>query len=117
MNLCILSGRVGQDPRISEVNDTTVANMSIAVQHDFKKDDEGNYLTMWFKAAAWGKTAEFAQKFVKKGCKVLIHGEIQKPDSYESDHGTRVNNSVRVNRLELLTWPDDKKKTDEEVPF
>ena len=112
MNICILSGRIGKDPQINTVgDDNLVANMSLAVSHDFKKDDQGNYLTTWFRLSAWGKTAEFAQKHVRRGCKVLIHGEILKPDSYDSEYGTR------VNKLEMITWPEDEDKAAKEVPF
>lgn len=120
MNLCTLSGIIGQDPKINTVSEVLVANFSLAVKHDFKKDDKGNYLTLWFKCNAWNKTAEFCEKHLKKGCKVLVQGEIQAPDSYETDYGTRINSNIRVNKLEMITWPDDdktKKQEDDDVPF
>lgn len=117
MNTCILSGRVGKDPRVNTAGEYLVANFSLAVNHSFKKDEDGNYLTTWFSLQAWGKTAEFVEKHVKKGCKILVNGEILKPDSYDTEYGTRINCNIRVNNLEMLTWPDEKKEEKDEVPF
>ena len=82
---CIL-GAVGQDPKISLLNDgKEVASFSIATS-DKWKDKEGNKQerTEWHKIVVFGGVVNVVKNYVKKGSKLYIEGKIQ-TRNYEKD--------------------------------
>ena len=77
MNKVIVSGRPTKDPEIRQAGETKVARYTLAV--DGRKDS-----TYFISVVCFGKQAEFAEKYVRKGVKYLITGHIQ-TGSYEKD--------------------------------
>lgn len=74
-------GNVGKDPEVKSTKAGDVAKFSVGVST--RKDAE----TQWFQVAAWGKTADVAMRFVKRGGSVLISGSL-KQSSYQAKDGT-----------------------------
>lgn len=76
MNKVILIGRFVRDPEIRyATNDRCCANFSIAVDRKYKQ--EGQQDADFPRVIAWGKTAEFIEKYFKQGMKIVIEGRIQ----------------------------------------
>lgn len=76
MNKVILIGRFVRDPEIRyTTNDRCCANFSIAVDRKYKQ--EGQQDADFPRVIAWGKTAEFIEKYFRQGMKILIEGRIQ----------------------------------------
>ena len=88
MNRAILCGRTTKEPVISATGNTTVAKFTLAVDRRFK-DADGNYQTDFINCVCFGKSAEFAEKYVKKGIKMLVTGRIQ-TGSYTNKDGQKV---------------------------
>ena len=86
MNKVILMGRLTRDPEMRE-GSTPVTRYSLAVDRRFSRNDENN--TDFINIVAFGKGAEFAQKYFKKGTKVLVTGRIQ-TGSYTNKDGQKV---------------------------
>lgn len=111
MNKVIMMGRLTQDPNVnyagSGESQTTVANFSIAV--DRKKVREGDPTADFFKCTSFGKQAEFVEKYLKKGTKILVTGHIQN-DNYTNKDGNQVY-SVKI-ITEELEFAESKKNTD-----
>lgn len=87
MNKVIMTGRLTRDPEIRYTQEQKpVARFSIAVERRFKKqgDTEADFLD----CAAFGKQAEFSEKWLKKGTKVEISGRVQ-VDSFTKKDGTK----------------------------
>ena len=85
MNKIILMGRLTRDPEVrygQGANATAVSRFSIAVDRRFKR--EGQPETDFFNCTTFGKQAEFVEKYLKKGTKVLVTGSLQN-DNYEKD--------------------------------
>ena len=77
MNLAILHGFVGNDPKIRTTESgKKVTSFSIATQ-SFRKDASGNKSTDWHNLIFWEKLAELCEKHVRKGSELIVHGEIQ----------------------------------------
>ena len=75
MNSIHVMGRLTKDPEITSAqNGTTIARYSVAVDRKFAK--EGQQKTDFFPCVSFGKQAEFVDKYVKKGTKVVISGEM-----------------------------------------
>ena len=76
MNKVILIGRFVRDPEIRyTTNDRCCANFSIAVDRKYKQ--EGQQDADFPRVIAWGKTAEFIEKYFRQGMKIVIEGQIQ----------------------------------------
>lgn len=90
MNKVIMMGRLTKDPEIrysQGQNATAVASMSIAVDRRFKREGEPD--ADFFNCTAFGKQAEFVEKYLKKGVKIVICGRIQN-DNYTNKEGQKV---------------------------
>ena len=86
MNKVILMGRLTRDPEVRYSNDLAVATFSIAVDRRFKK--EGQPEADFFDCTAFRKTAEFIEKYLHKGTKVVLDGELQN-DNYTNKNYER----------------------------
>jgi single-strand DNA-binding protein len=90
MNKLILIGRLTGAPEVRYgSNDKAVANFSLAVNRRFKRDGEPN--ADFFNCVAFGKNAEFAEKYLTKGMKIVIEGEIHNND-YTNKDGVKIHN-------------------------
>lgn len=84
MNKVQLVGRLTKDVELKRTqNQTTYCNFTIAVDRRFK-DANGNRQADFINCVAWQKTAEFIQKYFKRGNRIGIVGAIQ-TRSYEKD--------------------------------
>lgn len=90
MNKVILMGRLTRDPEIrysTGENATAIARYSLAVDRRFKRDGEPT--ADFINCVAFGKTAEFAEKYFRQGIKIAIVGRIQ-TGSYTNKDGVKV---------------------------
>ena len=89
MNKVIMMGRLCADPevRYGGANNTAVANFRIAVDRRFKRDGEQD--ADFFLITALGKQGEFAEKYLRKGTKILMEGEIRN-NNYTNKDGVMV---------------------------
>lgn len=90
MNKTILMGNLTRDPEIryTQGNNTmAIARFSIAVNRRFPR--EGEQDTDFFSCTAFGKQAEFVEKYFKQGSRMLLTGRIQN-DNYTNKNGERV---------------------------
>ena len=91
MNKVILMGRLTRDPNISTANGetmTTVARFTLAVDRRFSKK-EGEQSADFIGCVAFGRQAEFAEKYLRQGTKIAISGRIQ-TGSYTNRDGQKV---------------------------
>lgn len=86
-NKVFLMGRLCKDPEMRD-GETKVARYSLAVDRKYSKGEDKQ--TDFINIVAFGKSAEFAEKYFKKGMKVLITGRIQ-TGSYTNKDGQKVN--------------------------
>lgn len=88
MNKVILTGRLTKDPEISSsAAGTTFARFSIAVPRKYKKEGEPD--TDFFNCSTFGKTAEFVERYFKKGNKIEVSGRLENND-YTNKQGQKV---------------------------
>ena len=95
MNKVILMGRLTRDPEVrysQGANQIAVGRFSIAVDRRFKR--EGEPEADFFNCTTFGKQAEFVERYLRKGTKIVVVGRIQN-DNYTNKEGQTVY-SVRV---------------------
>ena len=90
MNKTVLMGRLTADPQVRYSqgdNATAVARYTLAVNRKFKKDGEST--ADFIPCVVFGRSAEFAEKYFRKGMQVVISGRIQ-TGSYTNKDGVKV---------------------------
>jgi single-strand DNA-binding protein len=98
MNSVSLVGSLGKDPEIKNTQSgTTICKFSLATNDGFGDKKKTN----WHNIIAFGKTAENASKYLKKGSKCGILGEIEYSE-YDKDGQKVYYTSIKVNKLEFL---------------
>ena len=104
VNKVILIGRLGKDPDMRYTpSGTAVANFSLATNSSFK-DSDGNWQdkTEWHNIVTFGRTAEIAGEYLKKGKLVYIDGRLQ-TSSWEDQNGQkRYKTEVVASELQLI---------------
>ncbi|MBD3225740.1 MAG: single-stranded DNA-binding protein [Caldithrix sp.] len=98
VNKAIIIGRLGADPEMRYApSGTAVANFRVAT-NSRTKDQEGNWTdnTEWHSVVAFGKTAEIAGEYLKKGKLVYLEGRLQ-TRNWEDQNG------VKHYRTEIIT--------------
>lgn len=89
MNKVELIGRLTKDPEVKMTqNQTPFCNFTVAVDRRFK-DQSGNRQADFINCVAWRQTAQFIQKYFKKGSRIGICGCIQ-TRNYEDQNGQKV---------------------------
>ena len=91
MNKVILMGRLTRDPEVRYSQGeqaTAIARYTIAVDRRFRRDGDGQTAD-FIGCVAFGRQGEFAEKYFRKGTKVLITGRIQ-TGSYTNREGQKV---------------------------
>ena len=90
MNKIILMGRLTRDPdiRYTQGNEPmAIARYTLAVDRKVKKENEAT--ADFISCVAFGKNAEFAERYLKQGTKVVVEGRIQ-TGSYTNKDGQKV---------------------------
>lgn len=101
MNFVVLVGRLTSDPELKYTQDgKAFAKFSIAVARTYNRD-EADFIN----CTAWGKTAEVAGEYLRKGSMVGVQGSLR-VSRYEQDGQKRSRTEVQINTLEFL---DSKK--------
>ena len=111
MNKVELLGRLTKDPEIkyTQTNNTAVANFSLAVNRRFVKEGEERQAD-FINIIAWGKTAEFCNKYFKKGMQIALVGRIQ-TRNWEDEQGQK--HYVTEVIAEEVYFADSKKEQQE----
>lgn len=90
MNKVFLIGRLTKDPEVrysQGENSTAIARYTLAIDRKYKK--EGEQSADFISCIAFGKSGEFAEKYLHKGMKIAIIGRIQ-TGSYTNKEGQKV---------------------------
>lgn len=128
MNNIIIMGRLCQDPEVRYSQEgKAVAKVSIAVNRRFKQ--EGQADADFFNLVAFGKTAEFIEKYFHKGMKALVSGELRNNNYTDKDGVKHYSNNIVINTIEFAESKNSTPATDssgfmeipdgfeEELPF
>lgn len=105
MNQVVLMGRLTKEVTVNGDGDKKVAKFTLAVDRRFKKDE-----TDFISCAAFGKSAEFSEKYLKKGTKIVLSGRIQTGSYTNKDNQKVYTTDVIAETIEFA----ESKKTDEE---
>ena len=78
VNKVILVGNLGKDPEVRKMpSGDSVANLIVATSESWTKDGEKNERTEWHNVVIFGKLAEIAERYLRKGSKIYVEGSLQ----------------------------------------
>ena len=104
VNKVILVGRLGRDPETRFTGGgQAVANFSVATDETYKdKNGERQKRTEWHKIVVWGKQAEIAQQYLKKGSLIYVEGRIQSREWQDKEGQKRTSFEIVANNFRML---------------
>ena len=104
VNKVILVGRLGRDPETRYTGGgQAVANFSLATDESYKdKSGERQKRTEWHKIVVWGKQAEIAQQYLKKGSLIFVEGRIQSREWQDKEGQKRTSFEIVANNFRML---------------
>lgn len=100
MNKCILMGRLTADPECKaygENSDKTMARYTLAVDSGFGD----NKRTDFIRCTAFGRNGAFAEKYLRKGMRMLINGELHIDNVKDNDGNTKTYAGIVVESQEF----------------
>ena len=109
VNRVMLLGNLGADPVVrSTPRGTKVANLSLATSRRWKDadSDEIKQATDWHRIVLWGKRAELAEEYLKKGSPLHIEGELRNRSWTDKDGNKRYNTEVVAHRIQFVGKPE-----------
>lgn len=130
-NKISIIGYLGRDPEMRYLPDgTAVCNFSVATTEK-RKDMTGEprELTTWFRINIWGRQAELAEQWVKKGSRVYLEGRLTMQEYTDREGNPRTSLEVRATELQFLDGTNRNDKPagqaqaanssieDDEIPF
>lgn len=108
VNRVYLAGTVGADPEIKNPNGKSLAVFRMATNRKFKRNNEWQQETQWHTIEAWEAKAELIGKFVKKGSRVMIEGEIKKNEYTNKEGEKRTDFRIHCNEIHFLDKPQSQ---------
>lgn len=108
MNKVILMGNVGADPKMRMVDNSPVAEFPLATNERRRtrtadgKEMELPDLTEWHNIVMWGRAADFAERYIRKGSRLLIEGKLRTRSWQDHNAIKRYITEVYVDTFELL---------------
>ncbi len=104
LNKAIIIGNLGSDPEIrTTAGGTRVANFSVATSRSWTgRDGQQQEKTEWHKIVAWEKLADVAERFLKKGERVYIEGEIEYRQYDDKEGVTKYITEIRAREMIML---------------
>ena len=109
VNKVILVGRLGRDPETRYTGGgQAVANFSVATDETYKdRNGERQKRTEWHKIVVWGKQAEIAQQYLKKGSLLFLEGRIQSREWQDKEGQKRTSFEIVATNFRMLGGRSD----------
>ncbi|NLB61508.1 MAG: single-stranded DNA-binding protein [Clostridiales bacterium] len=104
MNKIMLIGNLTRDPELRTTpNGVSVCSITIAVNRRFAKDEKGEAVTDFFRVTAWRGLGENCAKYLSKGKKIAVIGEVSIRTYETKDGKTGASLEVQAEDIEFLT--------------
>lgn len=105
LNKAMIIGNVGQDPEMRYMpNENAVVTLSVATSESWKDKQTGQMQDRveWHRVVMFGKLAEIAGKYVKKGSKLYLEGNIRTRKWTDNQGQDRYTTEIVANEMQML---------------
>jgi single-strand DNA-binding protein len=116
MNKVILIGNLGRDPELKMTpGGQALCRFSIATTESWK-DAQGQRQskTEWHNIVAWGKQAEVAEKYLRKGQQVMVEGRLQYREYQDQQGNKKTATDIRLDNMVMLGGGEGRGGREEE---
>ena len=135
LNKVLIIGNLGADPEIKYTQaGSPVANLSVATSERWKDKNTGEQKEQveWHRVVIFGRLAEIAEQYLKKGSKIFVEGKLQTRDWEDSEGKKRYTTEVVAREMTMLdskgdsmersssassSSKPDNNKFEEDIPF
>lgn len=101
MNKVILYGNLGKDPEVRYNNDLCICNLTLATNERRKVQGEWTEHAEWHRVAIFGKRAEAAANYLKKGSSIIVEGKIQTKKYTDKDGVEKYSTEILCENFEF----------------
>lgn len=116
LNRVLMMGRLTKDPELRYTkSNVPVVSISIAHDRDFKKEN-GERDTDFFDLNAWRATAEFINKYFKKGDAIIIDGKLRRRPWIDKDKKKRYSVEIEIENVYFGNKAKSNESGEEETP-
>ena len=115
VNKVIIIGRLGQDPDVRHLPiGTQVTNLSIATSESWKDKGTGEQKekTEWHRVVFFGRQAEIAAEYLRKGSQVYIEGQLRTRKWQDSDGNDRWTTEINGRFMQMLGGRQDNARSE-----
>lgn len=104
VNKIILVGHLGQNPDLRyTAKGNPVITLSLATNKEFKTADGLKKAeTQWHRATLWGKKAETCAKYLTKGSRIYLEGELQMKSWTDKEGSVKKSAEILVDEIKFL---------------
>lgn len=111
LNKVILVGHLGQNPELRHIpqTDRSVANFSLATNERYfnPSTNESDVRAEWHRIVAWGKLAEFCEKYLTQGKQILVEGRLRTRSWQDREGNRKYTTEVHAQNIVLLGKKED----------
>jgi single-strand DNA-binding protein len=111
LNKVMLIGHLGRNPELRYIsqNERAVANFTMATNERYynPNTNEGEIRAEWHRIVAWGKLAEFCEKFLTQGKQILVEGKLRTRSWQDRDGNKKYTTEVHAQNIVLLGRKDE----------
>jgi len=120
VNKVIIIGNLGNDPDLR--NEGSIVNISVATSESWtdKRTNEKQERTEWHRVVFFGKLAEIAGRYLKKGSKVYVEGSLRTNKWTDKDGTEKYSTDIIAANMQMLDSakrPEAKAEPQLDVPF
>ncbi len=119
LNSVQIIGHLGRDPEVRYLPDNTaVANISVATSEEWKDKATGEKksATEWHRVGFFGRLAEIAGEYLKKGSQVYVEGQLKTRKWTDKDGIEKYTTEIRASRMLMLGGTPGGNRDDHEGP-
>jgi single-strand DNA-binding protein len=119
VNKVIVLGNLGRDPETRYMPDGgAITNVSIATTSQWKdKSGEKQESTEWHRIVFYGRLAEIAEEYLKKGSQVYVEGRLQTRKWHDKDGTDRYTTQIVADHMQMIgKAPDRSEERSEQKP-
>ena len=119
VNKAIIIGALGRDPEVRyTTSGDAICNISVATSESWKdKNGEKQERTEWHRVSMFGKLAEIAGEYLKKGASVYLEGKLQTRKWTDKDGAEKYTTEIIADRMQMLGGKrEDSRESSQEQP-
>lgn len=116
LNKVLLAGNITRNPELKYISSgQAVVDLSLAVNRIYvDKDNQKHEEVTFVDVVVWGKQAETASKYLKKGSPILVEGSLQY-DSWEKDNVKHSKIRIKASRVQFLSSNKPKELIESDI--